>query len=351
MSEQWAQFDSETASRESEAIGESSANGATPESAIGVAEPLGEEPAASDVESTDDDSSVASESIEPTGESALADADAAAAEADAATAAAADATDSADEGSDFLGELVRAMQAAAGLERARIGEDIERRRQKQIDEVKARKASEADRMRELAAEDVQAIEAWVEVETARIQLERERRATAVREDLETSLAEHGSKIDREIETLERAISIYQAQVEAFFDSLDGETDPILIAQKAASRPVFPTLGTATEAVAVASPVDEIEAEPASVDEPSVVGVMDPEAAVEPTESWAASAETSPELEPVAALDDVVTDDAVVAPEVAGAEAPEVSATVGGPGALLQTVPAKRPMSWLWRSED
>lgn len=340
MSEQWSEFDSEKTNGGSETSGESSANGVAPESAIGVAEPLGEEPPTTDAES-----------IEPAGEASLSDADAATAEAAAAAAAATAAVESADEGSEFVAELVRAMQTAAGLERARIGEDIDRRRQQQIDEVQARKASEADRMRELAAEDVQGIEAWVEVETARIQLERERRATAVREDLETSLAEHSSKIDREIETLERAISIYRAQVEAFFDSLDGETDPILIAQKAASRPLFPALGAAPEAVAVASPVVEIEAEPSSAGEPSVVGVMDPEAAPEAVESWAASADTSPEFESVAALDDVATDGAIPARDEAEAEAPAVSASVGGPGALLKSVPAKRPMSWLWRSED
>lgn len=347
MSEQWPEFDSEQRNLEAEAAGESSPNGSAPDTAIGLAEPIDEEPVATDVESTDD-SPVAADSIEPAGESSLADADAATAASATADAATADA---ADEGSDFLAELVRAMQAAAGLERARIGEDIQRRRQKQIDEVQARKASEADKMRELAAEDMQAIDAWVEVETARIQLERERRATAVREDLETSLAEHGSKIDREIETHERAISIYRAQVEAFFDSLDGETDPILIAQKAASRPIFPTLGAAGEIIAAASSVEAVEAEPSSVDEPAVVGVMDPEAASEPAESWAASADTSPEPAAAEALDAVDTDGAVPVPDEAEAEAQEVSATVGGPGALLQSVPAKRPMSWLWRSED
>jgi hypothetical protein len=349
VSEQWSEFDSEKANVGSEASGESSANGVAPESAIGVAEPLGEEPATTDVESTDE-SPVAAESIEPAAEGSLSDADAATAEAAAAAAAATATAESPDEGSDFLAELVRAMQTAAGLERARIGEEIERRRQQQIDEVQARKASEADRMRELAAEDVQAIEAWVEVETARIQLERERRATAVREDLETSLAEHGSKIDREIETLERAISIYRAQVEAFFDSLDGETDPILIAQKAASRPAFPTFGAATETVA-APWADGIEAQASSGDESPVVGVMDPQADVEPAESWAAPAEMSPERDPAEALDDVDTDGAIPARDEAKAEAPVVSASVGGPGALLKSVPAKRPMSWLWRSED
>jgi hypothetical protein len=341
VSEQWSEFDSQKSNGGSEASGESSANGVAPESAIGVAEPLGDEP-----ETTD------AESIEPAGETSLSAADAATAEAAAraeAAAAATAAADSSDEGSEFLAELVRAMQTAAGLERARIGEDIDRRRQQQIDEVQARKASEADRMRELAAEDVQAIEAWVEVETARIQLERERRATAVREDLETSLAEHSVKIDREIETLDRAISIYRAQVEAFFDSLDGETDPILIAQKAASRPVFPAFGAAAE-VAVAAPIEATEAEPSSAGEPSVVGVMDPDAAAEPVESWAASADTSPQFDPVAALDAVETDGAPARDE-AEVQAPAVSASVGGPGALLKSVPAKRPMSWLWRSED
>jgi hypothetical protein len=339
VSEQWSEFDSQKSNGGSEASGESSANGVAPESAIGVAEPLGDQPDVSDAEST-----------EPAGEASLSDADAATAEAAAAAAAATATAESSDESSEFLAELVRAMQAAAGLERARIGEDIDRRRQQQIDEVQARKASEADRMRELAAEDVQAIEAWVEVETARIQLERERRATAVREDLETSLAEHSVKIDREIETLDRAISIYRAQVEAFFDSLDGETDPILIAQKAASRPVFPAFGVAAE-VAVAAPVQEAEAQSSSAGEPSVVGVMDPDAAAEPAESWAASADTNPEFDPVAALDDVETDGAVPASDEAEVQAPAVSASVGGPGALLKSVPAKRPMSWLWRSED
>jgi hypothetical protein len=348
--EQWSEFDSEKTNVGSEASGESSANGVAPESAIGVAEPLGEEPATTEVESTDE-SPVAAESIEPAGEGSLSDADAATAEAAAAAAAAAATAESPDEASEFLAELVRAMRSAAGLERARIGEDIDRRRQEQIHEVQARQAAEADRMRELAGEDVQAIEAWVEVETGRIQLERERRATAVREDLETSLAEHGSKIDREIETVERAISIYRAQVEAFFDSLDGETDPILIAQKAASRPLFPALGAATETVAVASPVAEVEAEPWSGDESAVVGVMDPQAAAEPAESWAATAETSPEPDQAEALDDVDTGSVIPARDGAEAEAPPVSAGVGGPGALLKSVPAKRPMSWLWRSED
>ena len=64
-------------------------------------------------------------------------------------------------------------------------------------------------MRELAGEDMKAIEDWAEGETKRIQLERERRAAELDEDLERSLAGHRCKIDREIETADGAIATYQ----------------------------------------------------------------------------------------------------------------------------------------------
>ncbi len=333
MSEQWSQFDSEQAGSESISTDESSPNGVSQDYAIGVAEPLGEEATATDGELTVDAATLE----EPTDEAPVAEA------ADAPAEAADDAvtTLAADDGAAFLAELARAMQATAGRERIRIGEDIDRRRQDEIDRVQARKAAEAERMRELAAEDMAAIDAWVDRETARIHLDRERRASAVREDLETSLAEHGSKIDREIEGIESAIATYRGEVDAYFEGLDRETDPTVIAQKASSRPAFPALD------AVAEPVAEAAAdftEPAPADQPAMVGVMDPESPAEPVESWAAPTEASATADPVESSDGA-------APESEEAVPAPVSATIGGPGALLQSVPAKRPMSWLRRSED
>jgi hypothetical protein len=333
VSDQWSQFDSEQTNPESTATDESSANGVSPDYAVGIAEPLGEVAAATDGELTVDAEALEEHTDEVASPEAV---DAPAETSDDGVAAPA-----ADDGSAFLAELVRAMQATAGLERIRIGEDIDRRRQDEIDRVQARKAFEADRMRELAAEDMAAIDAWVDRETARIHLDRERRATAVREDLESSLAEHASKIDREIEGIDAAIARYRGEVEAYFEGLDRETDPILIAQNAAKRPAFPALEAIGATVAEA-PVDA--AEPAAADEPDAIGVMDPAAPAEPVESWAAPMETSATADPVESSDDTAPDSQEAAP------AP-VSATIGGPGALLQSVPAKRPMSWLRRSED
>ncbi len=136
-----------------------------------------------------------------------------------------------------------------------------------------------------------------------IHLERERRATAVREDLAASLAEHGSKIDKEIEGIDAAIATYRAEVSAYFENLDRETDPILIAQKAALRPAFPALDAVGGAVAAEAPADTDTAvvEPASADEPEVVGVMDPAAPAEPVESWAAAPEAISTPDPVEIL--------------------------------------------------
>jgi hypothetical protein len=337
VSEHWAQSNS---------TDESSANGVSPDYAIGLAEPLGDEATATDGEQPDDEATVEGH----TDEAPVAEA------ADGTPAETSDdegAPPVVDDGSTFLADLVRAMQATAELERVRINEDIDRRRQDQVDRVQARKASEADRMRELADEDMAAIDAWVDRETARIQLERERRAAAVRVDLETSLAEHGSKIDREIEGIDTAIATYRAEVEAYFEGLDRETDPVLIAQKAASRPAFPALEAVGETITEAS-IDEAAAdvageEPAAAGEPVVVGVMDPAAPTEPVESWAGSPEPSTTADPDESSDDGPQGGTV--PEFEEAVHAGVTPSIGGPGALLKSVPAKRPMSWLRRNED
>jgi hypothetical protein len=224
----------------------------------------------------------------------------------------------ADSGSKFLGELVRAMQAAAKDERARIDEDVERRRNESIEQVRARQASEADRMRELADGDRKSIEAWAEGETKRIQVERERRESELNKDLDVSLANHSASIDRQIEALEAAVSTYRGEVAAFFEALDREKDPVLIAQRASLRPALPDLDAIAQA-----PVPP---------EPAMVGVM---GAAEPTRpgSWAAPPATSAEGSKA---------DGIAQP--VGASLGERSGV-----SLLETVPAERPMSWLRRA--
>lgn len=272
-------------------------------------------------------------------------------------------TASDDDGAVFRGELVRAMRTTAAVERIRIAQDAEQRRVAHVERVRARQASEADRMRELAGDDMKAIETWAAAEMKRIKLEKERRAKDLNEDLDLSLAEHGSRIDREIEGIETSIAAYLSDVDTFFDGLDQETDLVLIAKQAARRPIFPSLDAVAEVNAVApeeapaevpvestlpeTPVaegDGVADEGAEESaEPAAVGVMDPQAEPEAVESWAPAPEASPEVVPVGASEDVESGEAVETAE------PVAAATASNHGSsLFESVSVMRPMSWLRR---
>lgn len=313
MSEQWPGIGSEQRNAESEAIDSSSADGANPSEPVALPEP-----------------------------------------------AVADGGATGDEGSVFLAELVRAMQTTAGVERVRIDEDTERRRQAHIDGVRAREAAEADRMRELAGEDMKAIEAWASGETKRIQAERKRRATELQEKLESNLAAHTSKVDEEVDGVETAIATYRADVEAFFAQLEAESDLVLIAQQAARRPVFPSLDGIAKDDAAEAEFLRAESQAAEVGDIGpdagmdnqngrpMVGVMDHQALAEAFESWSAPPATS--AEPPAPESAEVEQGGEAREEAEPAPA-ATSQGHGSPGSLFQSLPVPRPMSFLRRDPN
>jgi hypothetical protein len=151
-----------------------------------------------------------------------------------------DGAPSSDDGTVFFASLAKAMKDAATAERDRLTKDTDRRREAHLAAVNARREAEAEGMRSLADDDRNAIEAWVADEQQRIQDERTRRIADVDADLESSLAEHGARIDREVERVEAAITAYRSDVDTYFQRLDDD-DPVTIAQQALRRPVFPDL--------------------------------------------------------------------------------------------------------------
>jgi hypothetical protein len=148
---------------------------------------------------------------------------------------------SADDGVVFLADLARAMHATAASEQARILEATERRRQLHIGGIHAREAAEADEIRELADEDVKGINTWADNEIKRLKLERERRITARREQLQIRLEEHRAVIAREVDGVEEAIKGYRGEIDRFFGAIESETNPVVIARQAGTQPVFPAL--------------------------------------------------------------------------------------------------------------
>jgi hypothetical protein len=285
--------------------------------------------------------------------------DAARAETDAAAEAATDvATEptadqpstSPDDAGAFLGELVRAMRTTVGAERTRIAADIERRRSEHLAAIQARRETEAQKMHELAADDLKAIDGWADDERQRIQRERERRATELSDDLKKSLEEHGSRIDREVEGVEAAIAAHRVEVDAFFAELDRESDPVAIAQRAGQRPVFPTLDATGGADA--APASETSATTlGGAAEPAPVAVMDADSGAKaatpfgwnrPSSAPAATADTSSDA-------GAPTDAADAEAQVAAAG--DATGAAAAAGTILHAVPSGRPLGWLRRSND
>lgn len=268
-----------------------------------------------------------------------------------------------DDGNSFLAELARAMQSTAAAEQTRNAENTEQRRQTHIDAIRAREALEAEQLRELAKEDVKGIDGWSDGEIKRVKLERERRIAARREQLQIRLEEHRTVVGREVEAVEAAVAAYKADIEQYFRRLDAETDPVVIAKQAGTRPTFPTLELIGPADAPGAPgatdyrspisdapaIAEAELENASeetvapeaqasaeADEPAteqptgneLIGVMDPDVAVASTEApWDAGTETEQPVEAESTEETVAesesteaADESEEAPEPVGAVA-------------------------------
>lgn len=251
-----------------------------------------------------------------------------------------------DPGTAFLAELTRAMQSTAASERLRIETEIDRQRGAYIDRIRARQSAEAERMRELAAEELQSIDAWAEGEMDRIRGERAKRAAALDEDLVTSLAEHSAQTDDEVGRVESAIAAYRADVDAFFADLDTESDVVALAQRATRRPAFPDLEAVASGEAPSAESPTLAPETQAADEPeaqAAVGVMDPGSI---GETAGATWEAAPE--PVSAVEE-----ASEPPGSTLLDDEPVGVGAGEPArrSLLQSVQVVHPTSWLHRNRN
>ena len=152
-----------------------------------------------------------------------------------------------DDGDDnLLGELARAMHAAATSQSQRLNADLERRRKEQVASIAERASTETENLKADSEADIGAIDAWAKTETEKIKLERLRRIDARREQLAAQLAREDTIKEREIFAIEVAIDAHRNDMELFFGRLERETDPSAIARIASTMPAFPSLGDVAE---------------------------------------------------------------------------------------------------------
>jgi hypothetical protein len=218
----------------------------------------------------------------------------------------------------FLAELTRAMQAAAGQQREQIAAIIADDAAGEVEKANARGAIEADELRRLADEDVQAIETWLAEETDRIRAEAGRRTDERRSELESHLDKHHSIIASEVEGVENAVRGYQATLDAFFAELGEATNPATLARRAGSLPTPPDLETvrgAARADAVAK-FARADATPDTAPEPTEGEADDgADASFEPSPVPDPEPEIATEAEPLepaaaVAVEDEPSDDGV-----------------------------------------
>lgn len=146
----------------------------------------------------------------------------------------------------LLGELARAMHAAATSQYQRLNTDLERRRADQVAAITDRASAETETLKADSETDIGSIDAWAKVETEKIKLERLRRIDARRERLAGQLEREETIKEREIFAIEVAIDAHRNEMELFFGRLERETDPSAIARIASTMPAFPLLNDVAE---------------------------------------------------------------------------------------------------------
>jgi hypothetical protein len=141
----------------------------------------------------------------------------------------------------FTIELARAMQAVVERQRETTKAEVDTTTSDHLERVRWRAAAEAEELRRMAQQDIDAIKAWQEAEAERIRAEAAQRIADRGEALDGHLARHATLIGSEVDQIERVVADYQRQLGDYFDRLMSESNPVMIARLADQMPEPPDL--------------------------------------------------------------------------------------------------------------
>lgn len=175
----------------------------------------------------------------------------------------------------FLGDLVRAMRAAADAERAQALAVVDEERDAAVARLEAAAAGRVEARRTAAATDVEAIHAWEEAELARVRAEAASRIEARGIQLERELDDDALEARARVAAIGRAVDAYREDLAAFHERLAAIEDPAAFAAVAAAMPAPPAFDTLVsgELPAVDLGVAESEAAEVALAEGMVAGVV------------------------------------------------------------------------------
>jgi len=125
-----------------------------------------------------------------------------------------------------------------------VTEEIELRRVALLARIRDQRREDAIQARLKAAENRRAVDAWAATALRQIKTERQRRKVELDAELRRTLREQNRQVDRRVTDIEAALAKHHAELDAFFEAIDRERDPVRIAEQARQRPTFPDLGKA-----------------------------------------------------------------------------------------------------------
>jgi hypothetical protein len=137
------------------------------------------------------------------------------------------------------------MHEAARSYRTRLAEELQLRRVAVVTGIRDERRAEAVRAREAAAQSSQAVDAWAATAQRQIKSERQRRKVEIAAELRRTLRVQNQQVERRVKGIEAALAAYFAELEAFFEAIAQERDPVTIAQRARRPPAFPVLDVTT----------------------------------------------------------------------------------------------------------
>ena len=221
----------------------------------------------------------------------------------------------------FLADLVEAMLATATEARAAALDQARNDAKHAVETIHVQSADEADTLRRRADDDIAGIQSWAKAEMQRIREEAEQKIAVRKDGLGTELDVHAAEIEHRIDIVQRRVTAFEGEMEAFFAGLASATDPTTIALMAERMPESPRFDVAPE---------DLEAEVA-VAEGHILEIVQAAAAEQ------AQAEATAQAEAVAVA--APADDAAIA--VAPVEA--VADAVAVAEAAAEVAPAEMPV--------
>ena len=241
------------------------------------------------------------------------------------------------ESADLVRELSRAMHRAALAQHKRMVAEVAGLRSSQAEAIKTRTAGEADQLKLESDADIEEIDLWARTATEMIAEERVRRMDARRERLMAQLARQELIAERELMAVDVTLEDHEAALEAFFNQLEGETDPTAIARLASTMPSLPSLSEAADA-AKRHAISEFAAIDDAMIDPGAAGATNDGIEVSPTRLMAVMDPDARRGSP-GATSPTWPEPHVVAVAAGDGHATEASGSLP----LLRSIPTARPI--------